>query len=285
MIDLSHIALCAVDSSTPGLAARAIRLSSQSIRFGDIILFSHTNPGGDFNFMEIAEIKSRKEYSSFVLLKLPEYVKTEFVLIVQWDGYVISPSCWDRSFTQYDYIGAVWPWHTDGLTVGNGGFSLRSKRLLDSFRSLTSETNFSLNEDEIICRVHRRALESKFAIKFADPVTAGKFSYERALPTMPTFGFHGLFNMWRHVDDTELDHISKDLPGHVRSGGEYCELMAVYFLQQKYKSFCTHYALIKKSLAPDQNVYSHIGKFSGNEQLVRALIQLGECCQKQVVEQ
>jgi len=37
-------------------------------------------------------------------------------------------------------------------------------------------------------------LESDFGIRFAPPEIAARFAYERARPTAPTFGFHGLFN-------------------------------------------------------------------------------------------
>jgi len=60
-------------------------------------------------------------------------------LLVQPDGFVINPDKWDNQFFEYDYIGAPWeqvphsyldPWGKPHR-VGNGGFSFRSKKLLD----------------------------------------------------------------------------------------------------------------------------------------------------------
>ena len=83
----------------------------------------------------IDKIKSRFEYSQFMLTKLGDYFTTKFVLIIQWDGYIINEKSWRPDFQLYDYIGAKW-WHNDGFNVGNGGFSLRSRKLVDSIAKL-----------------------------------------------------------------------------------------------------------------------------------------------------
>ena len=49
---------------------------------------------------------------------------------MQWDGYAVNPGAWDAAFLDCDYLGAKWSWHKDAMRVGNGGFSLRSRRLL-----------------------------------------------------------------------------------------------------------------------------------------------------------
>ena len=68
---------------------------------------------------------------------------------------------WDPKFLNYDYIGALWP-HYKENQVGNGGFSLRSKKLLESSRKLIEENpdyNLPLIEDDYICREKRLDLE------------------------------------------------------------------------------------------------------------------------------
>ena len=38
--------------------------------------------------------------------RLREYVKTEHLLLVHADGFVVHPECWDDRFLDYDYIGS-----------------------------------------------------------------------------------------------------------------------------------------------------------------------------------
>ena len=94
------------------------------------------------------------DYSLFVLYVLGHFIETEFALIVQDDGWVLSGRNWRSEFLQYDMIGAPdhlgvvrtatdmtfyrgFQWeHMIGKpgmrvdVVYNGGFSLRSKKLL-----------------------------------------------------------------------------------------------------------------------------------------------------------
>jgi hypothetical protein len=129
------------------------------------------------------------------------------------------------------------------MNVGNGGFSLRSKRLLESTARADFTIIGSLSEDELICRVHRSRLEAAFGIRFADEPAADEFSYERSLPEVPTFGFHGLFNMWRHVSDQEMIEMSGSFSSELCKSREYFELLAMYVVQRR---FAVAYAMYRK---------------------------------------
>jgi len=182
---LPNVTICAIDSVQPNKAKKAIERSKRNIKFGGELFIDHMS------------INSRQAYSQFVLQELHKYIHTDFVLIVQWDGWVINPNAWQSAFLDYDYIGAVWPWHPEGLRVGNGGFSLRSKKLLE----LTAESKFAyknLNEDDLICHVNRDFLVSN-GIKFAPEELARYFSYERELSNLSPFGFHGEFHMSKYL--------------------------------------------------------------------------------------
>lgn len=129
-----------------------------------------------------------KEYNNFIVKELYKYFDTDYCLIVQHDGYILDENQWNDTFLDYDYIGAPWL-YTDGRNVGNGGFSLRSRKL----QKLLGEDDFiemTCPEDEIICRLYRHYLEGKGMV-FADDKTAQRFSYELNPPLKPTFGFHG----------------------------------------------------------------------------------------------
>lgn len=104
-------------------------------------------------------IRSIEEYSSFMIKELNQYVKTEYVLVIQYDGFILNPDAWTDEFIQYDYIGAPW-WYDDGKNVGNGGFSLRSRKLLEILATDPHivETH---PEDHHICRTYGDYLMSK----------------------------------------------------------------------------------------------------------------------------
>ena len=131
-------------------------------------------------------------YSAFMLTELVDYVTTQHVLIVQWDGFSLNFSAWDDQFLEYDYIGAPWPQFDPPHNVGNGGFSLRSRRLLQALRD--PDMRLHAPEDLCICRTNRPLLESRHGIQFAPHEIAERFAFERTSPDQPTFGFHGLFN-------------------------------------------------------------------------------------------
>jgi hypothetical protein len=128
-----------------------------------------------------------------MLTQLGDFIQTEHVLVCQWDGFVLNSSAWDLQFLDYDYMGAPWPQFSDGLNVGNGGFSLRSRRLLEALRR--PDLVISSPEDVAIGRVNRRRLEADHGIRFADQATAARFSFERTAGSLATFGFHGAFNL------------------------------------------------------------------------------------------
>lgn len=134
-----------------------------------------------------ADLKSKEEYSEFVIKKLPDYIQTDFVLIVQYDGYIIKPEAWADEFLQYDYIGAPW-WFMHSNNVGNGGFSLRSKAMLNACKIITD-----CHPEDGMIREHRQELEA-MGIKFAPEEIAARFSWEhngKYEVYKGSFGFHG----------------------------------------------------------------------------------------------
>lgn len=243
---LANVTLCAADCVHPDLAARALERSMAQCAFGDSILFSDTAISGDFRHQHIEKLTSIDAYSEFIFNKLTGYIKTDFVLIVQWDGFVIDSDAWRDEFLDYDYIGARWPWQTDGKDVGNGGFSLRSKKLLDILAAPRYRIIEDVAEDELICRLYHHWLTAEEGIRFAPGDLADDFSYERDKPGRPTFGFHGMFNMWRHVEDDEMLTIAETFsPGNFRSR-EFYELFLQYYLFRKFVPLVGLYRLARQ---------------------------------------
>ena len=193
-LQLPTVTLCAATSVNLAATVDALRACSDRIEFAECLLLTDvalatSNP---IRRVAIPRLASAADYSDFLLRRLVDHVRTSHCLIVQWDGFVIDPKYWQDRFLDLDYIGAPWPQFHDGHDVGNGGFSLRSRRLMEACAS----PNFmpSHPEDVAICRSNRAMLEDVHGIRFADFSTAEAFAFERTEPR-GSFGFHGAFNL------------------------------------------------------------------------------------------
>jgi hypothetical protein len=157
---------------------------------------------------------NRENFSSLFLDTLYKACQTDYILTIQQDSGIIFPDRWTNSFFDYDYIGAPWPIEiiqaSDMVAgkienikniVGNGGFSLRSKKYVDISRSMPI---YHKNEDLNICIFNYEKMNEQ-NVKFAPPEIAMKFAVEHPiknlnmfdrnfLPTYQSFGFHGIFN-------------------------------------------------------------------------------------------
>ena len=214
MINLPEVTLVCVDTRTPERALQAITRCTAGLRFARVLLFTENGrlsgalPDG-VETVELA-LDSVAAYSAFMLRGLLPQIHTSHLLVVQWDGYVLDAAQWDAEFLRYDYIGALFRDQTGLLAVGNGGFSLRSRRLLQAL--LDPAMTISHPEDTCICHANRPRLEQQHGIRFAPPELAARFAFERVEPTGPTFGFHGLFNFHRVMSPASLRSWLADLP-------------------------------------------------------------------------
>ena len=198
-------------------ALYGLMVSASRIKFDFIVLVTPKLPRARFRHFSIekpigSDLDSLDEYSKYILYNLYHHINTEFCLVVQADGYVLNGELWREEFREFDYIGAPWPIAADKYIdpfgqhqrVGNGGFSLRSKKLLlvpqrirvpwevneGSFYRHFNQNSYS--EDGNIC-VHNRHLFEKAGCKFAPLNIAMVFSRELDLQDFkfgPTFGFH-----------------------------------------------------------------------------------------------
>lgn len=203
---LDNITIVGVAGTKAKETLWAIKYSCKDIKFGRAVLITPEDIEDDEVEIIKCEPLNYEQYNHFIVYRLNEYIKTDFALVVQNDGYVVNSNQWDGTFLNYDYIGAVWPLPQDDFSfrdefgdlyrMGNGGFSLRSKKLL----SLANELNLPwkeyygfYHEDGFVC-VHNRKTYEKHGCVFADLETASKFSHEsNVLETQGKipFGFHG----------------------------------------------------------------------------------------------
>ena len=133
-----------------------------------------------------------------------QYIGADYILLVQNDGLITNASKWTNEFLKYDFVGAPWPIPEDDKTyrtpngrlvrVGNGGFSLRSRRLLRAPTVLglkfTDNGSGFWHEDGAICVHHGDTLVDA-GIRFAPVELAARFSTELVVPeTVESFGKH-----------------------------------------------------------------------------------------------
>jgi glycosyltransferase involved in cell wall biosynthesis len=192
----------------------------KDIEFGAVKILTSL-PSEDNRIIKIPHINSMQEYSQFCFKELHKFVDTKYILNFHPDGYVLNASAWRNEWLNYDYIGSVWPWLKDDYRVGNGGFSLRSRRLLKAIANddtiVLKNDDFIQNfaEDYNVCRIYRPYLEERYNIKFAPEEEAERFAIEAYGVEPPLnkykgqFGFHGVY-----VDfsDADLPHIPYTYP-------------------------------------------------------------------------
>lgn len=221
-IDLPQVTLCALDTRSPGLALAALQRCRQHIHFGRTLLLSHGTqptpwPEG-VEWVDVGPISSAAEYSSFMLGKLLPLVDTSHVLIAQWDGFVSHADCWEPAFLGVDYLGAPWGKARNGHHIGNGGFSLRSRRLLQALQDPVLVAQWHHPEDVCMAQTLRPALEKNHGIVFADLALGQRFAFENEQPPGPTFGFHGMVNIERVIGPEAFAAMFDTLPDNVITG-------------------------------------------------------------------
>lgn len=164
-------------------------------------------------------IDSITDVEEILWREVPLHIDTSHMLLIQWDGWVLDNRRWTSDYLSYDYIGAPWPQH--GVNnVGNGGFSLRSTRLMRELATF----DIIGPEDSAICRYHRSGLE-RLGFTWAPMNLAMQFSRERIFTREPTFGFHGSFNFPAVLSRTDLvEHVAK-AGKYARSRAEWDQMM------------------------------------------------------------
>ncbi len=206
---LPDVTLMTATSVNVDEAHEALLHCARCVEFGAVKMLSSTLPRirqPEIEYVQIGQMDFR-DYSRFIIEGLNAHVGTSHCLIVQGDGFIVDPARWRDQFLDYDYIGAPWPEYVgvhfgngrflmNKNRVGNGGFSLRSKRLLEATSRLKFDSyHFPLmSEDVLVCHYLYDEMCSA-GIRFAPPETAAVFSIESVgiygQSFDSVFGFHG----------------------------------------------------------------------------------------------
>jgi hypothetical protein len=207
-----EITVVAMDFKNHELTRRAVELTLQRIDPKELLIISDREFYTGGTFIKAAAPASFVDYAWMMMKWIGPLIDTGHALYVQYDGMPWNTACWDDDFLNYDYIGAVWPWEPEGRNVGNGGFSLRSKRFLDAARdnAVTFDADRKQAEDASLCIDHRLYLENMYNIKFASTEVAHRFSHE-VQQIGPTWGFHGQWNLFKYLGHNDIEFYMQHL--------------------------------------------------------------------------
>jgi hypothetical protein len=231
MLSLNSVTIVSINTLNAEQSIKALEYSCKNIIFSKILLLSNQKFNHPYIQTKlINKINNIEEYNKFCVSELVNFIETDFCLIIQPDGFVLNEKLWDDEYLKYDYIGAPWnKFHsTEALfrcnlihhfninkipyIVGNGGFSLRSKKILKEI-SLLHKENFNIPEDNIFSVLYRNQLAEK-NIKIAPLSLSKKFAIEHILDDQhdltETFGFHGKLPHLNHYLDLINDY-EKDI--------------------------------------------------------------------------
>ena len=206
----------------------SMKISSENIDFGAIKLLTSAQPKIKYPDIEYVPIKpmNLEEFNKTMIEDLHKHFETTHCLFVQADSFVVNYKLWKDEFLKYDYIGAPW---SDELVinenlvlnvkknpVGNGGFSLRSRKLLRTTAKIDYDSlKFPLkSEDVVVCHyLYDKMIEE--GIKFAPPKLASQFSIENVNNLYgqnldSVFGFHGKHLREHFLKKYVLSRVAKE---------------------------------------------------------------------------
>ena len=221
MKKLGTVTLLGVDCVNIDRLILAAEICMKDFEFAEVKLLSSIESINK-HVVKIPEITTVEHYSRFMVSELNRYVNTPHVLVIQYDGFILNPAAWTDKFLKYDYIGAPWlvaewsvkdfnfPKEWLGKTViGNGGFSLRTKKFLETCADLSQKGSFEkYHPEDVMLTIWKRDLMEQQGIKFAPVELAKKFSYEAVddedSKWSGQLGFHGI--RWTDISNWSKDH-------------------------------------------------------------------------------
>jgi len=208
MLRLPSVTLALIETREHDLAQLALEECESRVKFGDVLV-STDRPSqflrADRRVISVPDWPEKVGWSRCFWYDVAQHVCTSHVLGIQWDSWIIHPESWRDEFLNYDFIGAPW-WYTDGMNVGNGGFSLRSTKFMRYVRKHRDRfpcTNAL--DDDLYCRKYRIQLQAE-GFNWAPVSVASNFAFECVQPSedVKPFGFHAAFNFGKVLTPERL---------------------------------------------------------------------------------
>lgn len=229
-LTLPDVTLCAVFTVAHELTLRAVEDCTRQARFGAVKLFTDRplrtvwDTDADCEIFSAGPFANLAEAGRFTTYELPKHITTSHALFIHHDSWIVDPAMWTGKFLHYDYIGAPWEWEQEGHRVGNSGFSLRSKRLMDFLADHPDQFPIGMPEDLTLCTKYRRRLPQ---FRWAPEALAHQFSVERSRATRSSFGFHGLFRVPDFLTNDEIEERYRDAPPYITESSHWHEMKAI----------------------------------------------------------
>lgn len=199
MLDLSRVTLLFVETRAHEITKRVIDDCLTKADFGDVLIYSDQPeriPVGGARYEKVPDFPNKEEAGRFYYSAAMAKVETDFALMLEWDAGIFDASKWRSEFFNYDYIGAPWVRPIgDPHDVGNGGFTLMSKRL--GHFVCQNRQRYPVTTDWNFCRDQRRNFE-RHGFKWPNAALASYFAWELGPRNYDHFGYHGAFN-WPEV--------------------------------------------------------------------------------------
>lgn len=146
----------------------------------------------------VPDWKDKRKLMEFFSYEAWRPATAPFIFYLEWDAGLCDVTMWRDEFLSTDYIGAIW-WYQDGSpNVGNGGFSIRSRRLAEFQASVRSK--WPSYHDNMLCRDRRKEFESAGFV-WASEALANDFAFEGFdrlgfENNLKHFGYHSIHQAW-----------------------------------------------------------------------------------------
>lgn len=198
-LDLSRCTLLFVETRAHEITTRVIDDCRSKATFGEVVVYTDKPDlirTPDVRLIPCIDFPNKKLAGQFYYSRAMETVETDFALMLEWDAGIFDPTKWRADFFDYDYIGAPWVRPAgDHFDVGNGGFTLMSRKL-GQF-AVTNSRRFPVYTDWDFCRFQRPAYEAAGFI-WPNAKLASYFAWELGPRNPEHFGYHGTFT-WPEV--------------------------------------------------------------------------------------
>lgn len=105
---LPNVTLLAMSSVKIKDTIKALKYSMKDIEFGEVVFVSHVKPfflPAKVHFKRTSKLASIDDFNYKMVYDMAQYVNTDFVLIIHYDGFVVHPEKWRDEFLDYDYVG------------------------------------------------------------------------------------------------------------------------------------------------------------------------------------
>lgn len=234
---MKNLTIAIVDTGYHALAAKSLDLAVEVTGANNVLVLSDRDFYPGSNFVKVDPISDKVTYSRLVLKELGKHITTDYTMVIQYDGMPTDATKWQDEFLKYDYIGAPWQWFPEDRRVGNGGFSLRSRRVTDL--CLEDKLVFEPGPNEWQEDVHIGVLYKDWFVQngaqFAPIALAKQFSAENPGGKFDTYGFHGTLCLPFYLSDEHLSFYIEQLTPRMLTNDAHIRVAFGLFKAQRYE--------------------------------------------------